>query len=115
MPRIMPEARYFSMPSTEVGAEVKEAGLELLAMGAVVRPVAGGRNPLASGDHGGVANDGDEIAVTTCLDPNDAKAVVGILIGDALNQSGQHFPIEWLRLRLLIELVPVVWTTFPRR
>jgi hypothetical protein len=34
------------------------------------------------------------------LDPNDAKAVVSILVGDALNQAGQHFPIGWLRLRL---------------
>ncbi len=79
---------------------LEEPGLELLAMGAVVRPVTGGRNPLTGGNHGGVANDRDEIAVTTRLDPNDAKAVVGILVGDALNQPGQHFPIRWLRLRL---------------
>jgi hypothetical protein len=65
-----------------------------------VGPVTGSRNPLTGGNHGGVANDGDEIAVATRLDPNDAKAVVGILLGDALDQSGQHFPIRWLRLRL---------------
>jgi hypothetical protein len=47
-----------------------------------------------------VANDRDEIAVTTRLDPNNAEAIVGILVGDALNQPGQHFPIRWLRLRL---------------
>ena len=68
-------------------------------MGAVVRPVAGGHNPLAGGDHGSVANDGDEIAVTTRLDPNDAKAIVGILVGDALNQPGQHLAIGWLQFR----------------
>jgi hypothetical protein len=34
------------------------------------------------------------------LDPNDAKAVVGILVGDAFNQPGQHLPIGWLRLHL---------------
>ena len=44
---------------------------------------------LAGGDHSGMANDGDEIAVASRLDPNDAKSVVGILVGDALNQPGQ--------------------------
>jgi hypothetical protein len=86
------------MPSTHVGAEVlKELRLELLAVGAVVGPLAGRRNRLAGGNHGGVANDGNEIAVTSCLDPNDAKSVVGILVRDALNQPGQHLPIGSLR------------------
>ena len=39
-------------------------------------------------------------ALPTRLDPNDAKAVVGILVGDALNQPGQDFSIGSLRLRL---------------
>jgi hypothetical protein len=54
MPRIIPELRYFSMPSTEVGAEVR---FELLAMGVVVDPFARCRNPLACRDSGGVADD----------------------------------------------------------
>jgi hypothetical protein len=35
----------------------------------------------------------------TCgsLAPNDAKAIVGILLGNALNQPGQHFAIGCLR------------------
>jgi hypothetical protein len=48
-----------------------------------------------------MTNDGDEIAVTSRLDANDAKAVVGILVGDALNQPSQYLPIGWLRLHLL--------------
>ena len=36
----MPDERYFSMPSTDVGSEVlQEPGPELLAMGPVVDPV----------------------------------------------------------------------------
>jgi hypothetical protein len=86
----MPEARYFSMPSTEVGAEVfEEPGLELLAVGAVVHPVTGGGDPLASGDCGGMANHGDQLAVATRLDPDDTKPVLGILVSDALNQPGE--------------------------
>jgi hypothetical protein len=69
-------------------------------MGLIIRPFPCGRNPLAGGNHGGVANDGDKIAVAACLDPNDAKSVVGILAGDALNQPGEHLPIRWLRLRV---------------
>jgi hypothetical protein len=66
------------------GGGLEEPRLKLLAMGAVVRPFTGGRNPLAGGDHGGVANDGDEIAVASRVDPNDTKTVVGILVCDAL-------------------------------
>jgi hypothetical protein len=60
MPRIIPEARYFSMPATDVGAEVlRNRGFELLTVGAVVDPVAGRRDPLAGRDRGGMANQGD--------------------------------------------------------
>ena len=38
MPRIMPDERYFSIPSAEVGADVQEPRLELLAVGTVVDP-----------------------------------------------------------------------------
>jgi hypothetical protein len=47
-----------------------------------------------------VANDGDKIAVTPRLDPNDAKTVVSILVGDPFNQPGQYLPIGLLRLHL---------------
>jgi hypothetical protein len=60
----------------------------------------GGCNPLASGNYGGMANDGDQLAVTTRLDPDYAKAVLGILVGDALNQPGKDLSIGWFRLCL---------------
>jgi hypothetical protein len=74
----------------------------------------GGRNPLTGGNHGGVANDRNEIAVAARLDPNHAKAVVG-MAGDALDQPGKHFPIGWSRLRLHDghRSVPVVKTLAP--
>ena len=82
------------------GGGLEEARLKLLTVGAVIGPVAGSRDPLAGADHSGVANNGDEIAVPPRLDPNDAKTVVGILVGDALNQPGQHLSLRWLRFRL---------------
>jgi len=33
--------------------------------------------------------------VSTGLNPDNAKAVVGVLIGDALNQSSQYLAIGW--------------------
>ena len=87
------------MPSADVGAEVlRNRALNCWpwVRSLVHSPAAVIHSP---GDHGGVANDGNEIAVTSCLDPNDAKTVVGILVSDALNQPGQHLPIGWLRFR----------------
>jgi hypothetical protein len=69
-------------------------------MGAVIGPVADSRNPLAGRNHGGVANNSDEIAMPPRLDPNDAKAAVGILVSDAFNQPRQQLSIGWLRLHL---------------
>jgi hypothetical protein len=62
-------------------------------MGAVVHPITSRANPLASGDGGGMANNGDQVTVTTCLDPNDTKAVLGVLVSDPLNQPGKNFSI----------------------
>jgi hypothetical protein len=64
----------------------EEPGLELPAMGAVVHPVAGTRNPLAGGNDRGMPDDGDQLAVASRLDPDDAEAVLGVLVGDAFDQ-----------------------------
>ena len=68
---------------------------ELLSVGAVVDPISGRRNPLSGRDRGGMTNQGDQITLPTGLNPDDTEAVVGVLISDALNQSGQYFAIGW--------------------
>ena len=104
MPRIMPEPRYFSMPSIDVGAEVlQKPRLELLAMGAVVDPFARRRDPLAGGDRRGVADDGHQIAMSACLRPQNAEAVLGVVEGDPLDEAGEHFLGRWFRLRLHVD------------
>ena len=40
-----------------------------------------------------MTNQGDQVTVPTGLNPEDTKAVVGVPISDALNQSGQYFAI----------------------
>jgi hypothetical protein len=49
--------------------------------------------PPTGGNQRGVANDRDEIAVTSRLHPDDAKAILGVLVGDALDQPSKHLPI----------------------
>jgi hypothetical protein len=41
-----------------------------------------------------MTDQGDEMAVAACLDPNDAKPVAGVLVSDALDQPGEYFPIR---------------------
>ena len=38
-----------------------------------------------------MADDRDQIAMTACLDPQNAEATVGIVKGDALDKARQHF------------------------
>ena len=82
------------------GRGAQEPRLELLAMGAVVDPVARRGDPLAGGDRRGVADDRDQIAMAARLDPQNAEAVLGVVEGDPLDQAGQHFLGRWFRLRL---------------
>ena len=65
--------------------------LELLAMGAVVDPFARRRDPLAGGDRRRVAHHRDGVAMSAGFRPQHAEAVLGIVIGHALNEPGQHF------------------------
>jgi hypothetical protein len=94
MPRIIPEPEVFLDALNRRGCGgLKEAGFELLAVCAIVDPISGGCNPLASRDRGGMANQSDQLAMTTGLNADDAKAILGVLVSDALDQSGEHFAI----------------------
>jgi hypothetical protein len=75
-----------------------EARLELLPMGTVIDPFARCRNPFAGGDHRSVTDDGDQVAVAPRLDPENAKAVFGVVEGDPLDESGQNLPSRCFRL-----------------
>ena len=72
------------------GRAAQKAGLELLAMGAVVDPFARGGDPLAGGDRGGMPDGGHQLAVSPRLDAQNAEAVLGIVEGDALDETRQH-------------------------
>ena len=70
---------------------MQKAGLELLAMGAVVDPFARGGNPLAGGNRGSMPDGGQQVAVPACLDAQNAEAVLGIVVGDPLDETRQDF------------------------
>ena len=69
-------------------------------MSPVVKPIARCSDPLASGYSGGVTNHSDKFAVATGLHPDDTKAILRVVIGDALDHAGEHLPIRRFRLRL---------------
>ena len=74
-------------------ARFQEGGLELQAMGAVVDPAAAHLHPLAGCDRGGVPDDGDQVALATCLDPQHAEAAVGVVERHPLDQPSQR--LHW--------------------
>ena len=91
-------------PSRRLGAEIlldavnrcrrgcaHEARLELLAMRMIVDPFARGGHPLAGGDHRCVADDGDQFTMAAGLESDDTKSVLGVVVGDTLDEAGQRF------------------------
>jgi hypothetical protein len=44
---------------------------------------------LAGADRGGGPDDGEQLALAADLDPEHAEAVLGVVVGDPLDQAGQ--------------------------
>ena len=57
----------------------------------VVDPIAGSRDPLTRRNACGMANHGHDITMTTRPGAQNAEAVLGVVKGDALDQTRQHF------------------------
>lgn len=60
-------------------------------MGAVIHPLPGGRDPLAGGYGGGMADHGHDIPMSSRLGAQDAKAIFNVVVGDALDEARQNF------------------------
>src|SRR5262249_22251225 len=76
----------------------QEARLELLAMGAVIDPFARGRDPLAGGNGCGIANHGQDVTIPTSPGAQNAKAVLGVVVGYSLDEACQHLAVGWFGL-----------------
>ena len=58
------------------------------------RTAVAGRPQLptaTSRDSRGMADHGYEIAMPACLGPQNAEAILSVVVGDALDETGQHF------------------------
>src|SRR5712671_1781544 len=64
--------------------------------------------PLANRDHRRVAEDGDQVALPAGFDTQDAEAVLVVVEGDALDQTGQSLGRSarpgWLRHQGMMEI-----------
>ena len=72
---------------------LEEGGLELQPVRAVVDPDARGLDELAGADRGGGADHGHQVTLATRLDPQHAKAVVGIVVGHPLDQAAESLAL----------------------
>ena len=83
------------MPSSELGAEVlRNWALNCWPWVRSLTQPPARSDPLARRNGGCVADQGDQIAMAAGFDANDAKPVVSVLVGDALDQPGEHLPIR---------------------
>ena len=90
------------MPSAEVGGEVRRnRAIELLAVGAVVDPLARRGDPLARASGCGITDQRQNITMAARLRPKDAKPVLGIMVGYPLDMARENFLGRGLRLRYL--------------
>ena len=57
----------------------------------VVVPLTGDGDPFTGADLCGMTHHGDQLAMTAGLDAQHAEPVGGVVEGDALHRSGEHF------------------------
>jgi len=69
----------------------QEASFELLAVGAIVHPIARCRDPFTSRNDCGMSYHGHDIPMPAHLGAQNAEAVLGIVVGDAFDEARQNF------------------------
>src|SRR4051794_20001386 len=92
-------------------------GDELATVGGVAVPAPGEGDALAGIDRGEVADDGDEVFLAVRLDLGDGVAVLGVDVGQPLDdalQRGEGAPAfgYLVRCRRLRHRAPVLHTTY---
>jgi hypothetical protein len=67
-------------------------------------------DPLTGRNGRGMSNDRYQLAVPTCLDPENTKPVVIIMEGNALDEAGENFLGWWLLVRLHVDRQVAAWS-----
>jgi hypothetical protein len=78
----------------------EEFGAKLQAMGGIVRPAAGGLDEFPGRNRCGMAEDGQQIALASRLDPQDAETVLVIMESHPLDEAGEDFGFRIVLHRL---------------
>jgi hypothetical protein len=85
-----PRAEIFLDPlNRRWRGSLEERGSELDAVRTVVDPGSARLDKLAGRNHCGVAENRDQVALPASFDPQDAEAVLVVVEGDPLDQTGQ--------------------------
>src|SRR6185437_15505545 len=82
---------FFDAVSRSRRRRAQKPRFELLAVSTIIDPIARSRNPLTGGNACSVANYGHEVTMTTSPGAQNAKAILDIVIGDALDKARQDF------------------------
>ena len=69
------------------GRRTQEARFELLAMGAVIDPLARGHDPLARGNGGSMAHHSHDVAMAARPRAQHAEAVLSVAVGHSLDKA----------------------------
>ena len=75
----------------------QEARFELLAMGAVIDPLARRHDPFAGGNGGSVANHRHHVTMAACPCAQYAETILSVVVGYSLDETCQDFPGVRLR------------------
>jgi len=76
-------------------------------VGAVVDPLARGRDPFARGNGSSMAHDRHDVTMSTRRRAQDAETILGVVVGYSLDEACQHFP--GVRLRAHAVIAPSVF------
>src|SRR5215472_16700542 len=79
------------------GGGAQKPCFELLAVGAVIDPLARGHDPFAGGNDGSVAHHRHDLTVSARPRAQDAETILSVVVGHSLDETRQHFP--GIRLR----------------
>ncbi len=83
----------------------QEPRFELLAVGPIVDPLAGGHDPLAGGNDSHMAHHRHRVTMSARPRAQDAKTVLSVVVGHSLVEACQHFPGIRLRTHAIINRV----------
>ena len=81
------------------GIALRKRARKLEAVLAIIAPIPARLDELAGGDHGGVADNGDQIPLAARLHAQHGKAVFLVVERDALNEPGEDLGAALSRLR----------------